>query len=155
MLNSLLPTQGVTECDGQELSSLPTSSFPPGTSLPEATTTLLSTLTRLRAHFFFMRLDYQLAHGLPCLPTSSVAALTRKYKRRVLFENMAKCSNPGPIVAFLCYQSLIQSISHLKMTLFVHWCRALGAVHVLHCTNLGSLETTPRHVICNTTTIFR
>ena len=151
MLNSLLPTQGVTECDGQELSSLPTSSFPPGISLPEATTTLLSTLTRLRAHFFFMRLDYQLAHGLPCLPTSSVAALTRKYKRWVLFENKAKCSNlshPCPIIAFLCYQSLIQSISHLKMTLFVHWCRALGAVHILRSTNLGSWETTTRHDIC-------
>ena len=151
MLNSLLPTQGVTECDGQELSSLPTSSFPPGTSLPEATTTLLSTLTRLRAHFFFMRLDYQLAHGLPCLPTSSLAALTRRYKRWVLFQNIAKCSNlshPGPVIAFLC------PITHLIIQSFendlfsVHWCRALVAVHILHFTNLGSLETTPRHVIC-------
>ena len=75
--------QGVTECDGQELSSLPSpsSSSSSQMNLVEATSTLLSSLTRLRSHFFFMRLDYQLAQGFPCLPTGSVAALTRKYKR--------------------------------------------------------------------------
>ena len=76
--------QGVTECDGQELSSLPSpSSSSSQMNLVEATSTLLSSLTRLRSHFFFMRLDYQLAQGFPCLPTGSVAALTRKYKRWV------------------------------------------------------------------------
>ena len=78
----MVPLQGVTECDGQELSSLPSSLLASEeTNLVSAMSSLLSSLTRLRTHFFFMRLDYQLQHGLPCLTPGSVESLTRKYKR--------------------------------------------------------------------------
>ena len=73
--------QGVTECEGQQLSSLPSSSIPPTASNTDASLHLLHHLTSLRTQLFFMRLDYQMAPGLPCQPTATVPELTRKYRR--------------------------------------------------------------------------
>ena len=68
-------------CPGQSLTSLPPT--PPSTTadLETATTSLLTSLTRLRSHLLFMRLDYQLSPGLPCQPIGRVELLTRSYRR--------------------------------------------------------------------------
>ena len=69
------------DCSGQSLTSLP-STLPSTTAdLQTATTSLLSSLTSLRTHFLFMRLDYHMSPGLPCQPVDRVELLTRNYKR--------------------------------------------------------------------------
>jgi hypothetical protein len=73
--------QGVTECPGQQLTTLPEESLTPELTLEEAAAVLLRGLTRLRAHVFFMRLDYQRFPGLPCIAAEDVPDLTRKYQR--------------------------------------------------------------------------
>ena len=71
----------MTDCDGQQLTSLPSSSLPPTASTTEASHHLLHHLTSLRAHLFFMRLDYQVSPGLPCRPAATVPELARQYRR--------------------------------------------------------------------------
>ena len=80
--------QGVTECEGQQLSSLPSSSTPPIASTTEASRHLLHHLTSLRTHLFFMRLDYQLAPGLsgtgsPSSPSPLSLSLSLGHQKRL------------------------------------------------------------------------
>ena len=73
--------QGVSDCSGQSLTSLPPTLPSTTADLQTATTSLLTSLARLRSHLLFMRLDYQLSPGLPCQPIETVELLTRNYKR--------------------------------------------------------------------------
>jgi hypothetical protein len=66
---------------GQELTTLPEEDLAPELPLAEAAVVLLRDLTRVRAHIFFMRVDYQLTPGLPCHAAEAVPELTRKYRR--------------------------------------------------------------------------
>ena len=77
----MLVPQGVSECDGQELTSLPALPSLSGADLVSATTSLLTSLARLRGHLLFMRMDYDLSPGLPCQQVPVVQNLVRKYRR--------------------------------------------------------------------------
>ena len=82
VLRIFLTPQGSTGCPNLDLSSLPPPSLSPLLDdLTTSATSLLASLSSLRAHLLFMRMDLQLSPGLPCLGQRQTVTLVTKYKR--------------------------------------------------------------------------